>query len=113
MTQRNLPASCDRRVNHVADGGGEGSHPASRATRQRGCQPQRIVHRSTGRNYRFSHVVPCYRRESVTTGGDPGRGGDPRRGGRRRGSEVPAEVGVAVRCKRIQRVGSRRGKARQ
>jgi len=35
--------SCDRRVNRVEDEEGEGSHPARRATQQRGCQPQRIV----------------------------------------------------------------------
>jgi len=57
----------------------EGSHPARRATQQRGSQPQRRDQGPTGRYYRVSHVVPCYRRESVTTGEDPGRGGDPRR----------------------------------
>ena len=66
-----------------------GAHPARRATQQRGCQPQRIDQRPTGRNYHFSRVVPCYRRECVTTGGDPGQGGGPRRGEGR---------GWAVRC---------------
>jgi len=84
MTQRNLLASCDRRVNREECEEGEGSHPARRATQQRGCQPHRIDPGPTGRNYRFSHVVPGYRRESVTTGGDPGREGDPRRAKRRR-----------------------------
>ena len=59
---------------------GEGSHPARRATQQRGCQPQRIDHGPTRRNYGFSRVVLWYRRESVTTGEDPGREGNPRRG---------------------------------
>ena len=91
MGYRNLAASCDRRVNRVAGEEGEGSHPARRATQQRGCQPQRIDPGPTGRYYRVSHVVPCYRRESVTTGRDPGREGDPRRGGRGGGgSKVPA-----------------------
>jgi len=90
--------SCDRRVNRVAGEEGEGSHPARRATQQRGCQPQRIDQGPTGRYYRFSHVVPCYKRESVTTGEDPGRGGDPRRGkkGRGGGSEVPASCSSTV-----------------
>jgi len=57
---------------------------ARRPTEQMGCQPQRIVLVPTGRNYRFSHVVPCYRRESVTTGGDHRLGIGARRGGRRR-----------------------------
>jgi len=91
MTQRNLLASCDRRVNRVEDEEGEGSHAARRATQQRGCQPQRIVQGPTGRNYRVSHVVPCYRRESVTTGKDPGRERDPRRGGGGVGSKMPAK----------------------
>jgi len=71
---------CDRRVNRVAGEEGEGSHPVRRATQQRGCQPQRIDQEPTGRSYCFSHVVPCNRRESVTTGEDPGREGNPRRG---------------------------------
>jgi len=90
MIQRNLLASCDRRVNRVAGGEGEGSHPARRATQQRGCQPQRIDQGPTGRYYCSSHVVLCYRRESVTTGEDPGREGDRRRGEKKGGSKVPA-----------------------
>jgi len=113
MGYRNLPASCDRRVNRVVGEQDEGSHPARRATQQRGCQPQRTDFEPTGRYYRFSRVVHGYRRESVTPGRDPGREGDLRRGGRRGGSKVPAKEGVAVWCKRIQRVGSGRGKARQ
>jgi len=48
-----------------------GSHSARRASQQRGCQPQWMVLEPTERNYRSFHVVPGYRRESVTTGGDP------------------------------------------
>jgi len=58
----------------------EGSHPARGATQQRGCQPRRIDLGLTRQSYRFTRVVPCYKRESVTTGGDPGREGDPRKG---------------------------------
>jgi len=72
--------SCDHGVSRVAGEEREGSHLARRATQQRGCQPQRIDQGPTGQNYRFFHVVPCYRRESVTTGEDPGREGNPRRG---------------------------------
>jgi len=95
--------SCDRRVNRVAGGEGEGSHPATRATQQRACQPQRIDHGPTGRYYHFSRVVPCYRTESVTTGEDPGREGDPRRGGGGGEEEeaIRCQLDVAVRCKRI------------
>jgi len=78
-----IDTSCDRRVSGVAGEEGERSHPARRATQQRGCQPQRIDQEPTGRNYCLSHVVLCYRRESVTTGEDPGREGSPRRGKRR------------------------------
>ena len=86
--------SCARRVNQVAGGEGQGSHPARRATQQRGCQPQWIDQGPTGRNYRVSRVVPCYRREWVTTGRDPRPGGRPKQereqgGG---GSKVPAGV---------------------
>jgi len=91
--------SCDRRVNRVAGEEGKRSHPARRATQQRGCQPQRIDHGPTERYYRVSHVVPCYRRESVTTRRDPGRGGDPRR--RKEEAAVRCQLGAAVRCKRI------------
>jgi len=76
--------SCDRSVSHVAGEEGEGSHPTRRATQQRGCKPQRIDQWPTRRNYRFSYVVLCYRRDSVTAGEDPGREGSPRRGKRRR-----------------------------
>jgi len=99
MEYRNLPASCDRRVNREAGEEGEGSHPARRATQQRGCQPQRIDQGPTRRSYRLSHVVPCYKRESVTTGEDPGREGDRRRG--RKEEAVRCQLDVAVRCKRI------------
>jgi len=71
--------SCDRRVNRVAGEEGEGSHRARRATQQRGCQPPRIDLGPTGRNYHSSRLVSCYRRDNVTTGGDPGHGGGPRR----------------------------------
>ena len=91
--------SCDRRVNRIAGEEGEGSHLARRATQQRGCQPQRMDQRPTGRNYRCSHMVPCYKRESVTTGEDPGRGGDQQE--RKEEEAVGCQVGVAVRCKRI------------
>jgi len=91
--------SCDRRVNRVAGEEGEGSHPARRATQQRGCQPQRIDQGLTGRNYRSSRVVPCYRRESVTTGKDPGRKENPRR--REKKGAVRCQLCVAVRCRRI------------
>jgi len=70
-----------------------------RATQQRGCLPQRtrIDQGPTGRHYRFSRMVPCYRRDRVTAGRDPGRGGDPRRrkskGG---GSNVPASCSSTV-----------------
>jgi len=72
--------SCDRRVNRVAGHEGERRHPARRATQQRGCQPQRMDQGPTRRNYRSSHVVPGYRRGSVTTTEDPGQAGNPRRG---------------------------------
>ena len=75
----------------------EGSHPVRRATQQRGCQPQWIDQGPTGRSYRFSQVVPCYRRESVTTGRDPGPEGDPgRRKGKAGGSKVPARCSSTV-----------------
>jgi len=63
--------SCDRRVNRIAGEEGVGSDPARRPTEQKRCQLERIVLAPTGRNYPFSHVVPCYRRETVTTGRDP------------------------------------------
>ena len=71
-----------------------------RATQQRGCQPQRIAQGPTRRYYyRHSHVVCCYRRESVTTGRDPGRGGDPRRRkSRGGGSQVPARCSSTVQA---------------
>jgi len=92
---------------------GEGSHPARRATQQRGCQPHQIDQEPTGRNYRVSRVVPCYRRESVTTGRDHRRERDPRRGERVREGAVRCQLCVAVRCKRTKCVGSGRGKARR
>jgi len=72
--------TCYSRVSWVAGEEGEGSHPSRGATQQRGCQPQRIDQGPTRGNYRFSSVVLCFRRESVTTGEDPGREGNPRRG---------------------------------
>ena len=71
-----------------ADEEGEGSNTAMQATQHRGCQPQCIEPLPIETNYRFSHVVPYYRRESVTTGGDP------RLGDRRK--EMEKEE--AVRC---------------
>jgi len=41
-------------------------------------------------------VVPCYRRESVTTGGDPGRGGRPKEGEGGGRSKVPAGCSSTV-----------------
>jgi len=85
--------SCDRRVSRVAGEEGEGSHPARRATQQRGCQLQQIDQGPTRRYYHFSRVVPCYRRESVSTGKDPGRGGSPRRRKKQAGGRnVPGGV---------------------
>ena len=71
--------SCDLGVNRVVGEEDEGSHPVRRATQQRGCQPQWRDQGPTEGYYRLSHVVPSYRRASVTTGRDPGQGGDPRR----------------------------------
>jgi len=91
--------SCNRIVSRVAGEEGEGSHPARRATQQRGCQPERIDHGPTGRYYRQSRVVPCYRRESVTTGSDPGRGGGPSRRERKGwGSKEPASCSRTVQA---------------
>ena len=103
--------SCDRRVSRVVgEEGDEGSHPVRRATQQRGCQPQRIDQGPTGRNYRASHVVPCYRRESVTTGRDPGREGGPRRGeSKGGGSKVPARCSSTVQADLTRRKREREG----
>ena len=102
--------SCDRKVNRVADAEGEGSHPARRATQHRGCQPQRINQGPTGRYYRFSHVVPCYRRESVITGKDPGRGGDSRRiKSKRGGSKVPASCSSTMQADLMRAKWEREG----
>ena len=64
--------SCDSRVSCEAGQEGEGSHAARRGTQQRGCQPQPIDQGPNRGNYHFFNVVPCCRRESVTTGKDPG-----------------------------------------
>ena len=65
----------------------------------------------TRRNYCFSHVVPCYRRESVTTGGDP----RPRERGEERREEeaVMYWLGCSSTVQVDLTVGSGRGKARQ
>jgi len=104
-------ASCDCRVNRVAGEEGEGSHPAKRATQQRGGQPQQRDQGQTGQNYHYSHVVLCYRGECVTTGRDPGPEGDPRRGKEEEG--VRCQLGCSSTVQGDLTVGSRRGKARQ
>ena len=111
MTRGNQPASCDRRVNRVVHEEGQGSHRARRATQQRESQPEWMVLELTERNYGSSHVVSCYTRESVTTGGDPRMSDQCEervkeevvRCQLRCGSMVPADL----------RVGSGRGKARK
>ena len=104
-------ASCDRRVNRVAGEEGEVSHAARRATQQRGCQPQWIDQGPTGRHYHFSHGVPCYRRESVTTGADPGREGDARTWNE--GEAVRCQLEYSSTVQADLTVGSGRGKAGQ
>jgi len=105
MTRRNLLGGCDPRVNRRS------RRRARGVTQQRGCRPQWIDHGPTGQYYHFSHVVPCYRRECVTTGEDPGQEGDPRRG------KEEEAVGCQPRCSRTVEadltMGSGRGKARQ
>ena len=102
--------SCDCWVSRLADEEGQGSHPARKATQKRGCQPQRIVPEPTERNYPFSHVVPYYRRERVTTGGDPRWRAisEERKVG---GSKVPARCSSTVQADLT--MGSGRGKAGQ
>jgi len=72
-----------------ADEEAEESHTAMRATQHRGCQPQWIVLLPTERNYCFSHVVPYYRSESVTTGGNLRLGDRPKESGKEEAVRCP------------------------
>jgi len=98
MIRRNLLGRSRSQSKSMGAAEGQGESPSEESHSAEGM-PQLIDEGPTGRYYHFPHVLPCYRRESVTSGGDSGRGGDPRRG--KEEEAVMCQLDVAVRCKPI------------